>query len=552
MPCAVLAALVALTNISVSATQPSPVALGLEVVSRLLFAPREPVRLILGGEVTEVLEVARQQGLTIHRTLDNYVVVSASAAQIAALLSIPAIKSIAGDVNVAPMMVVSDRAMGADQARSGGSGLLGLAYPGVTGNGVGVAIVDSGISPHRALANKVVANVSFVPGDSATTDAYGHGTHIAGIVAGLGSAATRVTPEYSGGVAPGAHLVNVRVLGANGSGYTSNVIAGLDWVVANRRRYGIRVVNLSLGHPVTAPCVVDPLCSSIARVVQAGIVVVASAGNRGMTSGTRLFGTITSPGNSPAAITVGALNTFNTIVRTDDEITTYSSRGPTPYDMGVKPDLVAPGNKIVSLEAANSYLARTYSSQHVAGSSSNAYYRMSGTSMAAAMVSGGLALLFEASPGLTALHAKLALQLTASPMDEGLMAAGPAASIVGSPSPRLQSIDGSTANDSDRWSRGKGRWDGLPRPRHSCATTLLSHRHPRAAGNRHARHDVPVGHFWVPVSGRTSESAGRHVPAAAALGRSGVRRGRAAVVVGRPAALGRSNFRRARATNALG
>ncbi len=113
--CAVLAALVAFTNISVSAAQPSPVVLGLEVVSRLLFAPREPVRLILGGEVTSVLEVARQQGLTIHRTLDNYVVVSASAAQIAALLSIPAIKSIAGDVNVAPIW--GDSLAGGDQPR---------------------------------------------------------------------------------------------------------------------------------------------------------------------------------------------------------------------------------------------------------------------------------------------------------------------------------------------------------------------------------------------------------------------------------------------------
>ena len=359
-PCAVLAALIVVTTSGASARQQPPVIVSPEIVSRLLVAPRDSARLLIGGEVGVILNAVRRQGLPVHRVLDRYVVVSANRTQLATLLTLPVVRSVAGDVNVAPMMVVSDRAMAADQARSGDAGWFGLGQAGVSGKGVGVAIVDSGVASHRALVNKVVAAVSFVPDDSATTDAYGHGTHIAGIVAGLGSAAAKVTNEYGGGVAPGAHLVNVRVLGATGSGYTSNVIAGLDWVIANRSRYGIRIVNLSLGHPVTAPCVVDPLCSSILRVVEAGMVVVTSAGNRGRTaSGNLVLGTITSPGNSPAAITVGALNTFGTVVRSDDAITTYSSRGPAPYDLSVKPDIVAPGNKIVSLEAADSYLARS-------------------------------------------------------------------------------------------------------------------------------------------------------------------------------------------------
>ena len=126
-----------------------------------------------------------------------------------------------------------------------------------------------------------------------------------------------------------------------------------------------------------------------------------------------MLGSVSTPGNAPGVITVGALNTWNTVSRDDDTVTTYSSRGPTRYDMVLKPDVVAPGNKIVSLEAAGSYLATHYPSMHVAGSGTNAYSMMSGTSMAAAMVSGGAALLLQSTPSLTPRHVKVALQITA-------------------------------------------------------------------------------------------------------------------------------------------
>src|SRR5262249_19778604 len=153
---------------------------------------------------------------------------------------------------------------------------------------------------------------------------FGHGTHVAGIIAG---ANTKTTPLFTGGIAPGANLINVRVLGDDGSGYTSDVLAGIDWVIANKAKYNIRVMNLSLGHAVMEPCATDPLCQAVGRAYAAGIVVVAAAGNYGTApDGRMILGGIVSPGNSPFAITVGAINTMATVDRSDDAVTSYSSR----------------------------------------------------------------------------------------------------------------------------------------------------------------------------------------------------------------------------------
>src|SRR5258705_10945648 len=168
-------------------------------------------------------------------------------------------------------MSVSNKSTAADQVWAGKSGLLGIgAIAGVNGSGIGVAVVDSGISAHTALTNKVVANISFVTGDSSVNDAFGHGTHIAGIIAGSANAASTVTPLYTGGVAPGVKLINVRVLGSNGTGLTSDVIAGVNWAINNRATYNIRVINLSLGHPVFESAATDPLCLVVQKAVDAG------------------------------------------------------------------------------------------------------------------------------------------------------------------------------------------------------------------------------------------------------------------------------------------
>jgi serine protease AprX len=204
------------------------------------------------------------------------------------------------------------------------------------------------------------------------------------------------------------------------------VIAGIDWAIAHRSAYGIRVLNLSVGHPVVEPALTDPLCQAVARAAAAGLVVAVSAGNEGRSAAGRpTLGGIASPGNSPFAVTVGALNTWSTVGRDDDSVAEYSSRGPAKYDLAVKPDLAAPGTRIESLEAAGAYLPATYPSIHTAGSGRNAYMRLSGTSMATPMVSGAMALLLQGSPGLTPTQVKLALQSGASFVaDSGLMGAG--------------------------------------------------------------------------------------------------------------------------------
>jgi serine protease AprX len=179
------------------------------------------------------------------------------------------------------------------------------------GAGVGVAVIDSGVALKRDLAtedgrqSRVVFSESFVPGEGAG-DAYGHGTHVAGIVAANGaeSTGTNFTHTFKG-VAPAANIINLRVLDANGSGSESQVLAGIDEAIALKDTYNIRVINLSLGHPVFESFKLDPLCQAVEAAWKAGIIVVAAAGNLGRdyALGTDGYATINSPGNDPYVIT---------------------------------------------------------------------------------------------------------------------------------------------------------------------------------------------------------------------------------------------------------
>ena len=207
---------------------------------------------------------------------------------------------------------------------------------------VGVAVIDSGInSKHPDLStgmlfqsgatSRVVYEQSFVSGDSSTADSFGHGTHVAGLIAGNGASSTgAIFTSTIRGIGSNIRLINLRVLDANGGGSDSAVIAAIQQAIALKSKYNIRVINLSLGRPVMESYKTDLLCQAAESAYKAGIVVVVAAGNEGRNNsfGTNGYGLITSPGNDPYVITVGAMRTMGTVSRTDDLITSYSSKGP--------------------------------------------------------------------------------------------------------------------------------------------------------------------------------------------------------------------------------
>lgn len=217
---------------------------------------------------------------------------------------------------------------------------------GFDGSGVGIALIDSGLQGRPDLnypvtpsvknpATRILFNQSFLTGNTQTGDDYGHGTHVAGILAGNGYQSSGAgTRQHFIGIAPNARLINYRVLDANGVGTDSYVIAAIQKAIKDKPTYNIRVINLSLGRPVYESYTKDPLCQAVENAWRAGIVVVVSAGNEGRnnSAGTNGYGTIMSPGNDPYVITVGAMKDNSSISRADDTVASYSSKGPTVSD----------------------------------------------------------------------------------------------------------------------------------------------------------------------------------------------------------------------------
>jgi serine protease AprX len=305
---------------------------------------------------------------------------------------------------------------------------------GLDGTGVGVAIIDSGVYNHDDLhkadgsGSRIVYSESFVAADPSVNDAYGHGTHVAGIVGGNGYDSQLAYSQTYPGIATNVNIINLRVLDANGAGTDSQVIAAIQRAIQLKNTYNIRVINLSLGRPVFESYTLDPLCQAVEAAWQAGIVVVVAAGNSGRDNshGTKGYATIQAPGNDPNVITVGATKTNGTATRLDDTVASYSSKGPTLVDHIVKPDLVAPGNRIVSLLSPGSTIPSNYSSFDLApavsivtclltctSDSSPKYLRLSGTSMATPVVSGAAALMIQKDPTLTPDTVKARMMKTA-------------------------------------------------------------------------------------------------------------------------------------------
>jgi serine protease AprX len=303
---------------------------------------------------------------------------------------------------------------------------LGLSTSRFSGQGINVAIVDSGIDASSDVGPNVAGFWDFTAGDLPTRprDEYGHGTHVAGLIASTG----RDSDGRLAGLAPGSRLYGFKVLDANGRGRVSDVVRALEFIVAHRQSADpdalrIDIINLSLGHPIFEPAATDPLVRAVEQAVRAGFVVITSAGNAGQRSdGLPGYAGITSPGNAPSAITVGAVDHQRTTGVRDDRVAPFSSRGPTWFDAYGKPDLVAPGVNLVSNAPADAALFAMYADLRV----SRAFGSLTGTSMAAAVVTGVASQVLEASravsagrPGLTPNALKAILQYTAVPLADG-------------------------------------------------------------------------------------------------------------------------------------
>lgn len=262
----------------------------------------------------------------------------------------------------------------------------------IKGKGIGVAILDTGIYKHPDFGNRIIAFQDFLHHKTEPYDNNGHGTHVAGIIAGDGS----MSNGECTGVAPECNLIGVKVLDQRGNGNVTDVLAGLQWVIHNKDNYNIRVVNISVGTMArSAEDEESMLVKGVNAAWDAGLVVVVAAGNNGPGPST-----ITVPGISRKIITVGASDDDQSVEVYGSQMVDYSGRGPT-YSCIMKPDLVAPGSNIMSCKVMNRF--NGFKNQV-------AYTKKSGTSMSTPIVAGSIALLLGIHPELTNLEVKMKLK----------------------------------------------------------------------------------------------------------------------------------------------
>lgn len=375
-----------------------------------------------GAPSAKLQAALRQQGCVLRR--DLRVIGSAAytipAAALDKLTALPQIEWISLDGEVKATMDITAATTGASTAWNN--------Y-GLTGKGIGVAVIDTGVAAHADLndangKSRIVFS-QFFRQETTADDLAGHGTHVAGIIAGRG---TNSTGSYYKrtfkGIAPDAKIISLAALDRYSRGNDSDIIAAIQKAIDLKSTYNIRVMNLSLGRPISQSYKTDPLCLAVEKAWKAGIVVVVAAGNEGRNNSAKTNGysTITAPGNDPFVITVGAAKTQGTSSRSDDAIASYSSKGPSLLDRVVKPDLVAPGNQVQALLAGggrmrNQYPGNStplpYYTQASTVQGSDQYYGLSGTSMAAPVVSGAVALMLQRDATLTPDQVKARLMKTA-------------------------------------------------------------------------------------------------------------------------------------------
>jgi subtilisin family serine protease len=388
-------------------------------------------------------------GGSVHRRYDNLGTLSAllPASWVSLIAARSDVFTIAPNRTVVGTNSFLEQTTGVTDVRN----TVGVA-PALDGTGIGIAVLDSGImDQHAAFSDangrsRVVAHTDLTgstpdwtqgvdtsgnptnPSGNSNPDPYGHGTFVASVAAGanVGSGVD------STGIAPGASLVDVRVLDGSGQGDLATTLSGINWVLAHAKDYNIRVLNVSLGADSTDSYVNDPLCIAVREAVAAGITVVVAAGNYGVSAdGNLIYGSISSPGDEPSAITVGSVKSYDTTYRGDDTVNNFSSKGPTrgsvvdsnnvtQYDNLLKPDLVAPGNRVIGAISSDptgaqpSVLSTQNPSLILQSQPTNSGLMLgSGTSFATPVVSGTVALLLQANPGLTPPLVKAILQYTA-------------------------------------------------------------------------------------------------------------------------------------------
>jgi len=357
------------------------------------------------------LDLLRQSGISVAGlSLIDGAAGFANAAGINAVSLVPAVARIHHDATVGPQRSADPPVIAPPDQVSEVYPLVVNAdqvwQQGTTGGGVTVAVLDSGVAADADLvqpANRILASVNFAD-QRLASDPGGHGTHIAGIIAGNGS---RSGGEFVG-IAPQANVVDVRVLGSTGSGRISSVIRGIEWVLAHRAAYNIRVINLSFGARANLSYRADPMAAAVEIAWRRGLVVVAASGNGGPARDT-----VVTPGTDPYAITVGATDDRGTLSRGDDMLAWFSGWG--SADSNAKPDLVAPGRRLVSIRVPGSALDRLFPERVVVARNGSTYLRLTGTSMATAVVSGAAALLLARRPDLTPDQVKALLVGTTQP-----------------------------------------------------------------------------------------------------------------------------------------
>ncbi|GAA0806568.1 S8 family serine peptidase [Spirilliplanes yamanashiensis] len=393
----------------------APAAAGRPVIVRVAgaaaLARAEAAVAAAGGTVTGRLGVIGGLAATV------------PAPAVTALAAVPGVLAVTPDATVRPSAgswTDTGRNLLADIAATAGLDRRGTADDRLldgrrlTGAGVGVAIIDSGVAPVQGLAGpgKVIhgPDLSFESqaANLRNLDTYGHGTHLAGIIAGQDPDTVKGARRFDG-VAPGAHLISLKVAAADGAVDVSQVIAAVDWVVTHRRDAGlnIRVLNLSFGTDSTQSAVLDPLSFAVESAWRHGIVVVAAVGNEGPSAAR-----VTMPAANPFVIAVGASDPGGTPAARDDTVASFSSRG----TLTRHADVLAGGRSVVSLRSPGSYLDSSYPEARISDGATDRFFRGSGTSQAAAVVSGAAALLLQQRPELTPDQVKKLLRDTAAPI----------------------------------------------------------------------------------------------------------------------------------------